>query len=174
MGDKVCTKTTLHLQVDLPVLERLEIGGIRTLKEIWSNQISIHSSSFCHLTELNVYDWNKLLHLVPKYMQNRLQKLERIDVHDCPLLEEIFEFRRFTGDEDEGDTPITISESREPPSISQPEGTQLKKMDSQQTHQGLQNLTSISISHCNRWRNLLSSTFSESNMHHYLFLTVTV
>lgn len=73
------------------------------------------------------------------HMQTRLQKLEKLNVRNCNLLEEIFEFREFPANEGHA---VATSQSREAPSTSQPEGMQISKMDSPQT-QGFQNLTSL-------------------------------
>lgn len=142
------------LQVDLPVLETLEIRQMYNFKGIWNSQLPPHS--FCELRDLNVSNCSRLLCLVPMYMQTRLQKLEKLNVRNCNLLEEIFEFRELPANEGHA---VTTSQSREAPSTSQPEGMQISKMDSRQT-QGFQNLTSLYVSDCNNLRNLVSPSIA--------------
>lgn len=151
-------KTCMHLQVDFPVLKQLILKGMSNFKEIWGNQLSPYS--FCELIYLDVSFCSALLCLVPTCMQHRLQKLERIEVFMCSSLEEIFELRRFSVNEDEGDA-VTISQSGEAPSnISQPDQRMRiivnKTMGSKQSHQGFQNLTTIVIVSCQSLRNLVS------------------
>ncbi|XP_024192398.1 uncharacterized protein LOC112196311 [Rosa chinensis] len=135
--------------VVFPILETLEIRDMDNFKEIFSKQIS--HNSFCELRDLNVSNCMKLLHSVPMFMQNRLPKLEKLHVSDCRSLEGIFELREISADEGEA---VTISQSGETPSISQPERT-INQMDYRLT-KGFPNLTSIKISGCNNLRYLLS------------------
>ncbi|XP_061989776.1 uncharacterized protein LOC133708323 [Rosa rugosa] len=136
-------------QVDFPVLETLELRYMCHFKEIWKNKLPPHS--FCELTDLNVSNCTELLHLVPMFMQNRLAKLEKLNVSDCRSLEEIFELRNASADEGEA---VIISQPGETSSISQPERI-INQMDYRLTR-GFPNLTSIKGSGCNNLRNLLS------------------
>ncbi|XP_061988559.1 uncharacterized protein LOC133707029 [Rosa rugosa] len=126
-------------KVHFPVLTKVYIISLN-LKEIWNSQLS--AESFCELKYLGVTGCHKLLRLVPTHMQNRLQKLECIYTSYCSSLEEIFEFRRLTVD-DEGDAAaLTISESRN------------------QSRQAFQNLREISIFSCESLRTLLSPSIA--------------
>ncbi|KAK9944492.1 hypothetical protein M0R45_010056 [Rubus argutus] len=146
-------------KVYFPVLRKLYIQGLRNWKEIWNSQCS--PNSFCELTHLDVRDCDKLLHLVPTHMQNRLQKLETIFVFGCSSLEEIFEVRRLNVNE--GDAS-TISQSKEiPSSISQPDqGMQINNiMDFKQSRPGFQNLTVLVVTCCHSLRYLLSPSIAK-------------
>ncbi|KAM5554283.1 hypothetical protein ABKV19_022591 [Rosa sericea] len=124
------TKTWMYLQVQFPVLRRLKIEGMDNLKEIWNSELS--PDSFCELKFLIVNRCNKLLHLVPTHMQNRLQKMEFICASHCSSLEEIFDFRRQRN----------------------------RIMDFKQSCQAFQNLTDISLWECNSVRIVLSPSIS--------------
>ncbi|KAK9944575.1 hypothetical protein M0R45_010136 [Rubus argutus] len=130
----------IHLfgeKVVFPVLETLEIH-MSNFKEICCKQFS--PNSFCELRILTVSYCDKLVRLVPVYMQNGLQKLEKLNVKHCSLLEEIFEFSGLTDNE------------KHAVIISQPEGMQ--------PHQGFQNLTSLEIYGCDSLTILLSPSIA--------------
>ncbi|KAK9944496.1 hypothetical protein M0R45_010060 [Rubus argutus] len=149
-------------KVYFPVLRSLRIIGLGNLKEIWNSQCS--PNSFCELICLEVRNCDKLLHLVPTHMQNRLQKLEAISVFSCSSLEEIFEVRRLNVNE--GDAS-TISQSKKiPSSISQPDqGMQINNiMDFKQSRPGFQNLTRLWVTDCHSLRYLLSPSIARGLM----------
>ncbi|KAL6207673.1 hypothetical protein ACLB2K_018628 [Fragaria x ananassa] len=143
--DVIIQYSLFDTKVHFPVLTKLYIEFVN-VEEIWNNQLS--AESFCELRILRVGECYKLLHLVPTHMQNRLQKLEYIEVFCCSSLKEIFEFRRLIGD-DEWDA-TTISESGD-------QGAQINKMMSfKQSRQAFQNLGVILIWRCHGLRTLLS------------------
>ncbi|XP_062005770.1 disease resistance protein SUMM2-like [Rosa rugosa] len=128
----------LDPKVDFPELRELRICFLKNFKEIWNNQLS--PRSFSKLRCLIVSNCSKLVHLVPTFMQSRLQQLEMISVEDCPSIEEIFEFRR----------------------LSVAEEMQINKIiDSRQTH-GVPHLLSLNIYGCNSLKNLLSPSIARS------------
>ncbi|KAK9944494.1 hypothetical protein M0R45_010058 [Rubus argutus] len=145
-------------KVYFPVLRELHLKGLGNWKEIWNSQCS--PNSFCELTNLDVRDCDKLWHLVPTHMQNRLQKLKTILVWDCSSLEEIFEVRRLNANE--GDASSISQSKKIPSSISQPDqGMQINNiMDFKQSRPGFQNLTELWVSDCHSLRYLLSPSIA--------------
>ena len=87
----------MYLQVIFPVLKNLSIDRVGELKKIWDGQLS--PASFSKLERLTVNHCDKLLHLVPTQMQNRLQTLKYIEVEECSSLEGIFEVSGLEGSE---------------------------------------------------------------------------
>ncbi|PRQ25300.1 putative P-loop containing nucleoside triphosphate hydrolase, leucine-rich repeat domain, L [Rosa chinensis] len=144
-------------KVVFPVLESLNISRLGNLKEIWNSRLS--PNSFSELTTLTVKDCDKLLHLVPTQMQNRLQRLEYIKVRNCSSLEEIFEVGRLTVNE--GNASISQSD-KIPSNISQSDqGMQINDiMDFKQSCQGFQNLTVLVVRSCGSLRYLLSPSIA--------------
>ncbi|KAM5562893.1 hypothetical protein ABKV19_017860 [Rosa sericea] len=144
-------------KVVFPVLRDLNIQGLGNLKEIWNNQLS--PNSFSELRTLTVENCDKLLHLGPTQMQNRLQRLETIRVKNCSSLEEIFEVGRSTVNE--GNASISQS-NKIPSNISQPDqGMQINEiMDFKQSCQGFQNLTKLDVSWCRSLRYLLTPSIA--------------
>ena len=130
----------------------VEIQKMCNFKEIWNNQLSPYS--FCELGLLCVESCDKISHLVPTYMQARLQKLEKVYVSNCSSLQEIFELRRSRVNEDEG--------SRQTPSnISQPyQG--IMKIRNQTDFIVFQHLTHLIVSGCDSLRNVCSSSIAKS------------
>ncbi|XP_062021873.1 uncharacterized protein LOC133738359 [Rosa rugosa] len=144
-------------KVVFPVLEYLTISRLGNWKEIWNSRLS--PNSFSELRELTVEDCDKLLHLVPTQMQNRLQRLESIGVFNCSSLEEIFEVGRLTVNEGNA----SISQSYKIPSnISQSDQEmQINDiMDFKQSCQGFQNLTELEVRSCGSLRYLLSPSIA--------------
>jgi hypothetical protein len=125
-------------------------------KEIWNNQLSPYS--FCELRELYVKSCDKISHLVPTYMQDRLQKLERIDVWGCSSLQEIFvsrRSRRSRVNEDEG--------SRQTPSnISQPDQGIMQISNQIMDFKVFQHLTVLWVIECDSLRKVCSSSIAKS------------
>ncbi|KAL6146783.1 hypothetical protein ACLB2K_057460 [Fragaria x ananassa] len=144
-------------KVIFPVLRKLYIERLGELKKIWDGQLS--PTSFSKLERLTVKHCDKLLHLVPTQMQNRLQTLKYIEVEECSSLEGIFEVSGLTVNE----RNASVSRSDKLPSnISQPDqGMQINDiMGCRQSCQGFQNLTDLYIASCGSLRYLLSPSIA--------------
>nr|XP_011465964.1 PREDICTED: uncharacterized protein LOC101311209 isoform X2 [Fragaria vesca subsp. vesca] len=144
-------------KVIFPVLKYLSIEHLGELKKIWNGQLS--PTSFSKLEALTVKHCDKLLHLVPTQMQNRLQTLVYIRVEECSSLEGIFEVRRLTVNERIASVSRT---DKLPSNISQPDqGMQINDiMGCRQSCQGFQNLTKLYIASCGSLRYLLSPSIA--------------
>ncbi|KAJ9682527.1 hypothetical protein PVL29_018446 [Vitis rotundifolia] len=78
-------------QVSFPNLEKLEFNCLPKLKEIWHHQPSLES--FYNLEILQVSDCSCLLNLIPSYLIQRFNKLKKIDVNECEVLEYVFDLQ---------------------------------------------------------------------------------
>ncbi|XP_004302059.1 PREDICTED: uncharacterized protein LOC101306932 [Fragaria vesca subsp. vesca] len=147
----------MYLQVIFPVLRNLSMERLGELKKIWNGQPS--PASFSKLEDLTVKHCDKLLHLVPTQMQNRLQTLKYIGVHGCSSLEGIFEVSGLTVNERIASVSRT---DKLPSNISQPDqGLQINDiMGWRQSCQGFQNLTELRITSCGSLRYLLSPSIA--------------
>ncbi|CAL5394223.1 unnamed protein product [Camellia sinensis] len=79
-------------QVAFPVLENLIISKLPNIIEIWEKRLLIASeneSKSCRLEDLEVYNCEKLVHVVRFNMLPRLQNLKRFEVENCPKMEGI-------------------------------------------------------------------------------------
>ncbi|OMO87826.1 Disease resistance protein [Corchorus olitorius] len=76
-------------QVALPMLENLYINSMENLERLWPNLAN--EESFPELVEVSLENCQKLLNIFPLSMSRRLQKLNRLSIKDCKLVEEIFE-----------------------------------------------------------------------------------
>ncbi|XP_062025311.1 uncharacterized protein LOC133741431 [Rosa rugosa] len=147
----------MYLQVVFPVLRLLEVKGLGNLKEIWNSRLS--PNSFSELRRLTVEDCDKLLHLVPTQMRNRLQRLEYIWVKNCSSLEEIFEVGRLTVNE--GNASISQSDKIDSNISQSDQGMQINDiMDFKQSCQGFQNLTELYVRSCGSLRYLLAPSIA--------------
>ncbi|KAL4376215.1 hypothetical protein GQ457_02G040190 [Hibiscus cannabinus] len=81
------TSRMLKLKVNFPVLEELEIRGMDNLERLWGDQLVQHS--FSELTFIELSDCPKLLNVFPLSMLTKLQRLEKLSIWRCELLEEI-------------------------------------------------------------------------------------
>ena len=75
-----------------PSLETLIIKHMENLKIIWHNQLA--ENSFFKLQFLSVKYCENLVRIFESNMLTRLQSLERVLVHDCGSLQEVFELQR--------------------------------------------------------------------------------
>ncbi|KAJ9682535.1 hypothetical protein PVL29_018453 [Vitis rotundifolia] len=80
-----------NCQVSFPNLEKLELIRLPKLKEIWHHQPS--PESFYNLEILDVSYCSSLLNLIPSYSIQRFNKLKKIDVHNCEVLEYVFDLQ---------------------------------------------------------------------------------
>ncbi|KAK9016303.1 hypothetical protein V6N11_078805 [Hibiscus sabdariffa] len=71
-------------EVNFPVLEELEIGGMDNLERLWADQLVEHS--FSKLTSVDLRDCPKLLNVFPLSMFSRLDSLS---IQLCESIEEI-------------------------------------------------------------------------------------
>ncbi|THG07111.1 uncharacterized protein LOC114286450 [Camellia sinensis] len=79
-------------QVAFPALENLVIAKLPNIIEIWEKRLLIASeneSKSCRLKDLNVYNCEKLVHVVRFNMLPRLQNLKIFKVGNCPKMEAI-------------------------------------------------------------------------------------
>ncbi|XP_062019045.1 disease resistance protein At4g27190-like [Rosa rugosa] len=144
-------------KVVFPVLEYLTISRLGNWKEIWNSRLS--PNSFSELRRLTVEDCDKLLHLVPTQMRNRLQRLETIWVFNCSSLEEIFEVGRLTVNE--GNASISQSDKIDSNISQSDQGMQINDiMDFKQSCQGFQNLTELHVRSCGSLRYLLAPSIA--------------
>ncbi|KAG5555641.1 hypothetical protein RHGRI_006332 [Rhododendron griersonianum] len=83
------------LRVIFPVLKKLSIRRVRKIIEIWAKQsiaIFEEQGSFCQLTDLDVSECEKLMHVFPSKMHSPLNNLKVLRVSDCPTMKGIVEF----------------------------------------------------------------------------------
>ncbi|XVF30831.1 hypothetical protein REPUB_Repub16aG0091900 [Reevesia pubescens] len=76
-------------KVALPMLEDLDIKGLKNLERLWPNQLA--DESYPKLIQLELLECDKLLNVFPLSMSRRLQRLNKLLIWSCNLLEEIFE-----------------------------------------------------------------------------------
>ena len=81
----------MDLQVAFPSLETLTIMHMENLKIIWHNQLA--KDSFFKLHSLFVEYCENLVNIFESNMLIRFQSLEKLYVHDCGSLQEIFELQ---------------------------------------------------------------------------------
>ncbi|GKV43348.1 hypothetical protein SLEP1_g50651 [Rubroshorea leprosula] len=86
-----CTLSLFDAKVTFPKLERLVIEHVKSLNKIWNEQLEV--DSFCHLTLVSVVSCEKLMNIFPFSMVGRLQRLDKLRIWNCDLLEEILESR---------------------------------------------------------------------------------
>ena len=82
---------TMDLQVSFPILEGLGIYNMENLKIIWHNQLA--EDSFFKLQLLVVRFCENVMNIFQSNMLTRFQSLEKLYVHDCGSLQEIFELQ---------------------------------------------------------------------------------
>ena len=79
------------MQIACPNLNELQIFKMNNLKMIWGNQL--HPDSFCKLKELTVKNGKGLLKIFPASVLGRLQNLKNLTVHNCDLVEVMFDLQ---------------------------------------------------------------------------------
>ncbi|CAJ2659414.1 unnamed protein product [Trifolium pratense] len=83
-------------EVIFPNMETLVISYMEHLKLVWYNQLA--PNSFGKLKELKIEFCNEISNLIPSYVLNRLQNLEKVTVANCPTLEIVFETQGLKAD----------------------------------------------------------------------------
>ncbi|KAF2307116.1 hypothetical protein GH714_024930 [Hevea brasiliensis] len=78
-------------QVAFPNLEQLEILNMDNLKMIWHNEL--HSDSFCKINALTVEHCEELIKIFPSTLLRGLRNLQRLFIHNCDLLQEVFDLQ---------------------------------------------------------------------------------
>ncbi|KAF7147636.1 hypothetical protein RHSIM_Rhsim03G0015100 [Rhododendron simsii] len=81
-------------EVIFPVLEKLSIRKVHKIIEIWDKQsiaVFEEQGSFCQLTDLDVSEVEKLIHVFPSEMHSPLKNMKVLRVSDCPTMEGIVE-----------------------------------------------------------------------------------
>ncbi|XP_048136682.1 uncharacterized protein LOC115734370 [Rhodamnia argentea] len=76
-------------KVHFPSLEELKLSSMCEVKRIWPDQL--HGQSFRKLESLTIRLCENLLHVFPSNSLDRLHKLNKIEVVECPSLEALFE-----------------------------------------------------------------------------------
>ncbi|XVF30826.1 hypothetical protein REPUB_Repub16aG0091400 [Reevesia pubescens] len=89
MDHNLRTQYLFNHKVALPMLEHLEIWGLKNLERLWPNQLA--DESYPKLIQLELGGCDKLLNVFPLSMSRRLQRLNKLSIQNCQLLEEIFE-----------------------------------------------------------------------------------
>ncbi|MFQ6635703.1 hypothetical protein Gotur_011397, partial [Gossypium turneri] len=77
--------------VAFPNLEKIKITHLKNAKRIWHNKL--HTNSFSMLKELTVKECDVLLNIFPPFHLGVFQRLEKLIVINCALLEEVFQFQ---------------------------------------------------------------------------------
>ncbi|KAM4121269.1 hypothetical protein ACJW30_03G195100 [Castanea mollissima] len=98
-------------KVVFPNLEKLEIGGMDSLKMIWPDQPIL--DSFCKLENLIVTNFTNLTNILPPNMQRTLQNLKHLKIDSCGSIEEVFEIPRTNNVEETHDIVVTELRSLE-------------------------------------------------------------
>ncbi|XP_058207668.1 disease resistance protein At4g27190-like [Rhododendron vialii] len=97
-----CAQPLLGEKVIFPVLEKLSIRKVHKIIEIWDKQsiaVLEEQGSFCQLTDLDISECEKLMHVFSSKMHSPLKKLKELSVSDCPTMEGIVEFEGEIGED---------------------------------------------------------------------------
>ncbi|XP_054780681.1 probable disease resistance protein At4g27220 isoform X2 [Prosopis cineraria] len=79
-------------EVDIfPQLKKIEITNMEELKTVWHAQAGMES--FVSLESVIIEDCHKLVAIFPPYMVGRFHNLDVLEVNNCKLVEEIFNFQ---------------------------------------------------------------------------------
>ncbi|KAF2294855.1 hypothetical protein GH714_024515 [Hevea brasiliensis] len=78
-------------KVAFPNLEQLEILNMDNLKMIWHSEL--HSDSFCKINALTVEHCEELIKIFPSTLLRGLRNLQRLVIHNCDLLQEVFDLQ---------------------------------------------------------------------------------
>ncbi|MBA0754421.1 hypothetical protein Gogos_005634, partial [Gossypium gossypioides] len=78
-------------KVAFPNLEKITISHLRNIKRMWYNQL--HTNSFSMLKELTVKECDVLLNIFPPFLLRVFQRLEKLLIIDCALLEQVFQLQ---------------------------------------------------------------------------------
>ncbi|XAR68510.1 hypothetical protein NMG60_11003653 [Bertholletia excelsa] len=76
-------------QVSFPNLSKLYLDGLDSIEEIWRNQLL--EGSFDNMTELYVYNCNKLRKVFPSFVATTTLQLKELEVCSCKKVEELCE-----------------------------------------------------------------------------------
>ncbi|XWS42677.1 hypothetical protein CRYUN_Cryun16bG0034600 [Craigia yunnanensis] len=82
-------KYLFNEKVALPMLEHLTISWLENLGKLWPKQL--YGDSFSKLISFELKNCDKLLNVFPLSMLTKLQRLNKLFIGGCNLLEEIFE-----------------------------------------------------------------------------------
>ncbi|XP_028066854.1 disease resistance protein At4g27190-like [Camellia sinensis] len=82
------TQSLFTSQVTFPTLERLDIGGLTMITEIWDRKL-LPSESFRQLRDLTIRSCEKLVYVGLSNMPQQLPKLKKLDVRYCRELKVI-------------------------------------------------------------------------------------
>ncbi|XP_058207680.1 uncharacterized WD repeat-containing protein C2A9.03-like isoform X3 [Rhododendron vialii] len=94
-SSSACARPLFSEKVIFPVLKKLSIQKVHKIIEIWDKQsiaVLEEQGSFCQLTDLDVSECEKLMHVFPFKMHSPLKNLKVLRVSDCPTMEGIVEF----------------------------------------------------------------------------------
>ncbi|XP_028052767.1 disease resistance protein At4g27190-like [Camellia sinensis] len=91
-SDENCNATLESIfpkEVAFPSLEELEIGGLLNASDLWSSELS--TRSLCKLRFLMVEDCHRLVkNVVPAHLLEMLPNLEKVEIYNCDLVEDVF------------------------------------------------------------------------------------
>ncbi|KAJ7954388.1 Disease resistance protein [Quillaja saponaria] len=76
-----------------PKLETLQISNMGNLKGIWQHHEFIGPNSFGNMKKMTVENCKKLVNILPSDMLKRFRSLEVLNVSECDLCEDIFDFQ---------------------------------------------------------------------------------
>lgn len=88
------------LQVAFPSLETLVLSGLHKLKTIWHNGLTVES--FSKLKRIQLTHCKSLRIVFPSNTIRMLKSLEKLEIQNCELIEEIFEIH-WSNTKEEGD-----------------------------------------------------------------------
>ncbi|XP_050213563.2 uncharacterized protein LOC130014652 [Mercurialis annua] len=92
------TQFLFNGMVGFPKLETLGLVDIKNLENIWHTELM--PNSFSKLKVLVIHDCHKLLTVFPPHDLSRFHTLERLRIHYCDSLQEIFQFIESNAEED--------------------------------------------------------------------------
>ncbi|CAL5423103.1 unnamed protein product [Camellia sinensis] len=80
-----------ELSVAFPSLEELELGGLLNASDLWCSELS--TRSLCKLRFLMVEDCHRLVkNVVPAHLLEMSPNLEKVEIYNCDLVEDVFGF----------------------------------------------------------------------------------
>ncbi|PON74885.1 LRR domain containing protein [Parasponia andersonii] len=128
------------------ILRNIYIGSMDNLKMIWAYTSTV-AASFSNLEEIEVSYCKNLEKILPPSMWSSLQKLTKLSIYRCEMVDEVFEI----------ETRSNVEETT--PQLRHPELHYLSKLnvwtkDPQDNHMFFQNLKDIELSGCPKLQSL--------------------
>ncbi|XP_031276402.1 probable disease resistance protein At4g27220 isoform X2 [Pistacia vera] len=146
-------------KVIFPNLEELVISHMDSLEMIWHDQVG--ESSFCKLKLVKVECCNKLQAVFTCNLRGRFSSLKSLTVSDCGLLEEIFQIQgpNFEGTNCAAETQLRYLHIKLLPKL-----RHIWSKDSIGSA-SFQNLRVVTVSECQRLRNVFPASIASSLLH---------